>query len=341
MDHLAKEHDLQTNNHGSLISGPNCHTLTIGSKREHHQLPLIMVGQLHRLRKIISGFGILCFGLEGFRIKGPISKIMRWFSFFECNSFHRNQLHALKFIIDYHFRSHEHLPASDHDISLPVAHTDPRQELAELKRNMGGLRLASKIITPANLWGLDCLVHVCTPMWELTSKRSSCRTEEHRANAVLTANDYKNQLIRDRNGAWKHDLLLIVNNCIHNRHCFQTLQLYSDQHPNSLERVDHMVDLMFHIISNRAISMVMHEVEPPFRYATLLSDVPSEVEAALATIQLDWQTLLDAEAAMAIHPEASRAVPLMVWRLCLPVRAIMLALEVCEYKLDTELGTQA
>ena len=40
------------------------------------------------------------FTMKGFRIKGPLSKIMRWLSFFECRAHYRKELHGLKLVLD-------------------------------------------------------------------------------------------------------------------------------------------------------------------------------------------------------------------------------------------------
>ena len=281
------------------------------------------------------------FTMKGFRIKGPLSKIMRWFSFFECRAHYRNELNGLKLVLEHHFKT---VTDDDDtaDLILPVANSDPKEELLAMKKTMGGLKLACKIITDDSLWSLDCIFYVCEKIWSHTSKRSKYYRvgDADRANAVLTPADFKRQLIADSKGAWMLPLQETVHNCMYNHRTFQSLGLFSDSTPTST-RVEDMVDFMLLLISNRAMSMVTREVEPPFRYAQLHSTVPTEVANTLDVVRKDWAQLLEAEQAYAIAPDDCTAVPAMLWRLCLPIRALMLALDICNYDLNSDVGMEA
>jgi hypothetical protein len=208
---------------------------------------------------------------------------------------------------------------------------------------MGGLKLACKIITDESLWSLDCIFYVCERIWSHTSKRSKYYLidDADRSNSVLTPADFKRQLIADSKGAWMLPLLETVHTCMYSTHTFQALELYSDMGTHTSTRVEHMVDFMLLLISNRAMSMVTREVEPPFRYAQLHSTVPADVDRTLAIVKQDWARLMEAEQALAIDPGLCTAVSAMLWRLCLPIRAFMLALDICDYDLDSDVGMEA
>jgi hypothetical protein len=283
------------------------------------------------------------FSMKGFTIKGPISKIMRWFSFFECRAHYRKELSGLKLVLEHHFKS----VTEDDDLdapTLPVAHSDPKEELLAMKKTMGGLKLACKIITEDSLWSLDCMFYVCEKIWTHTSKRSKYYLvgDADKSKAVLTPADFKRQLIADSKGAWMLPLLDTVHNCMHSRTTVRALGLHSGimSNPNST-RVEDMVDFMLLLISNRAMSMVAREVEPPGRYAQLHSTVPTEVEQTLALVKKDWAQLLEAEQAYAIAPDSCTVMDAILWRLCLPIRALMLALDSCDYDLESDVGVEA
>ena len=271
--------------------------------------------------------------MESFRIKGPLSKLMRWFSFCEAYVHNRKDMHGLKLVLDYHYSTTiEDEVEAQHNIILPMDRPDPKQELIELKKSLGGLRLAAKLITPEGLWNVDCLFHVCHELWQTTGKHSK---------EVTTAAHFKDKLLSYKLGSWVQPLVATVRSCTHSPVMFQTLGLHADLAHNACERTELMVDFMLHIISNRAVSMVCHEVDPPFRYSQLLSSNPTDVATALAEMKADWLQLMDIESAAAASPEDCRSASAWLWRQCLPIRAVMLAFDICEYDASSDLGQEA
>ena len=69
--------------------------------------------------------------------------------------------------------------------------------------------------------------------------------------------------------------------------------------------------------------------------------MPAEVVKTLALVRKDWAQLLEAEQAYAICPDCCTAVVAMLWRLCLPIRAFVLALDSCDYDLESDVGEEA
>jgi hypothetical protein len=83
------------------------------------------------------------FNMQGFRIKGPISKIMRWLSFFECRAHYRKELNGLKLVLEHHFKSVTD-DGDTPDLLLPVANSDPKEELLAMKKTWVVLNLHAR-----------------------------------------------------------------------------------------------------------------------------------------------------------------------------------------------------
>jgi hypothetical protein len=60
----------------------------------------------------------------------------------------------------------------------------------------------------------------------------------------------------------------------------------------------------------------------------------AEVDNTLNVVR--WAQLMKAEQAFAIDPDGCTAVSALHWKLCLPIRAFMMALDICDYDLDSE-----
>ena len=119
--------------------------------------------------------------MNNFRIKGPLTKMMRWFSWFESAKFYTGESYGLKFVLDYHFSAGGALESAPPESVVVIGSSDPKTELQLLKSQMGGTRrLAPKLVTAKNIWVKDLLLVTGQASW-LTFGRNSkeCKTPSH------------------------------------------------------------------------------------------------------------------------------------------------------------------
>lgn len=106
--------------------------------------------------------------LRSFAEKGPLVKLMRWFSFFESAAFYQGELYATKMILmsagtEYEAEQEEPAASFDHE---GLASKDPRAELAELKKKKGVWKLAQLLITERNIDLQRMVMQVCRATWK-------------------------------------------------------------------------------------------------------------------------------------------------------------------------------
>ena len=272
-----------------------------------------------------------------FQKKGSLCKIMRWFSFFESCKAQRKDLNSLKLVLDWHYHTLTGTDAAaESELPppvLPLNQPDPKAELAEMKKALGGLRLAAKIITPDSLWSLDCLYRVVAALWLDSGDRAIINK---------TPADFKTELLGfSTTRAWIQPLKATLANMFYDQNCFEHLSLYEGMEGYSQDKLDDMCDFTLHVISNRAMSLIGFETEPPYRYVGLLSQDSTLQQVVLQKMKLDWSKLMDGELALAADPSSCKALTACCWRECLPMRAVFLALEACDYDLATEVGRSA
>ena len=102
--------------------------------------------------------------------KGPLTKLMRWFSWWENYNFHRRELRGLKGIIAYYLGL-EGANTVDERLHIPSG-MDAATELRQLKQQQGGFRLVHRLITDDLLDAADTLYDVGQPSWTAHTKRA-------------------------------------------------------------------------------------------------------------------------------------------------------------------------
>ena len=203
-------------------------------------------------------WGLLC-QLPSFQNKGPLCKLMRWFSFNDAakeyyggialNGRICGQLWAIKMVMEYHLAT---VPAEEEDdappVVLPTRGSDALDELRKLKAQSGQLRLTPKIITEENIWVLDMIMQVTEPSWNTHgSKAKQVRCVAH---AVADA-------LEDHKGAWQAELVALVARCLHgsnDRICFHKLGLLKCSDDEATDKTAKLVDIVLLIIHHRGKS---------------------------------------------------------------------------------------
>ena len=122
--------------------------------------------------------------LDSFSTKGPLIKLMRWFSFFESMVFYEGELYCTKLVLE----SGKDGGGSEAEVqdeeALPQ-NKDDRKELQELKRRKGTWNLAPQLITPRALCIKDIIMSVGKATWHCFSERAR---EVKTTNQVLELN---------------------------------------------------------------------------------------------------------------------------------------------------------
>eukprot|EP00438_Fugacium_kawagutii_P030972 Skav203548 [mRNA] locus=scaffold3576:25249:29754:+ [translate_table: standard] len=253
-------------------------------------------------------------GMGSFCNKGPLIKLMRWFSWFESMLFLEGDLWATKMILESADGSGG---GSDQEIDeKPIqAKKDHKQELQELKKRKGSWKLAPELINSKNIAVKDCIMAIGKSSWQLFAERARKLLSP---NQVLEFN-----LACSYTGYWKQELADIVYTSLedprHIQHLFPENRLHADV------LVWH-VDLMEKLLQSRAQSLAVFHCLPPNMYNHLLHPAP-EISLAAAELALGhWGKLLAAEEAQLAGAEV-KPLKYMYWRLSPAIRTLLLAYE--------------
>ena len=126
-------------------------------------------------------------GMKSFVTKGPLVKMMRWFSWFESAAFYRRELHSIRMILEAFVEAHGTADAEEtgpaEGAASAEAPTGPdtkaiaMDELRQLKAKQGCWRTAIQCINAANVWRMKCLQAAIAPIWcAQTARVTSVRT---------------------------------------------------------------------------------------------------------------------------------------------------------------------
>jgi hypothetical protein len=199
--------------------------------------------------------------LPSFVSKGPLCKLMRWFSFNDSAKYYHSysescqdmngQLWALKMILEHHFsmtpQDEDNQPAAR--VQLPTNENEPREELRKLKAQTGQLKLAPQLITPENLWVLDLVIEVSKPSWNAYGRKAA---------EVKSPNDAIAEALNDQEGHWQTELVSLVASCMNganNRDSFKKLGLLDCTSVQDADfKTSRLVDIVLLIIHNRSRS---------------------------------------------------------------------------------------
>ena len=112
-------------------------------------------------------------GLITFQKHGPLVKLMRWFSFFECHEWHSGEVWFTKLLMTNGGAPDEGLLETDMlNAEVEAGTLGHKEELRQLKMKMGGWALAPKLITPSTWWQNELLCSLVKPSWTCFSSRA-------------------------------------------------------------------------------------------------------------------------------------------------------------------------
>eukprot|EP00434_Breviolum_minutum_P035507 symbB.v1.2.031433.t1/scaffold3648.1/size52728/2 len=228
--------------------------------------------------------------LENFTSKGPLVKLMRWFSFFETCVCWQGEFWASKMV----FESASSQPDKDEEgQDSPIednaeASKDPQKELQALKRKAGTWALAPRMINEKSMAVKDVLMSVCKASW----KMHAWRARELKTPKQLLA--YHVGCASTKN--WADELVETIKYSLWEEESIMHLFPEWLIHEDSL--LWHM-DLFVHLMNQRAQSLTTMYLLPPQRYNHVLSPDLGVSLAAHKQALKEWSILLEAEFAVA------------------------------------------
>ena len=230
--------------------------------------------------------------------KGPLTKLMRWFSWFESCAFYEGDFYALRLVLQNQSQcdSEGGEPEPMESDQKPGAKKDPREELQQLKKRKGSFKLAASLITEGSLLKKDVINSVCRATWKWHAKMQRDYKSPHDVAhmKVSCAAD----------GFWKEELSEIVL-CSLWRHDTMQHLLNSRGFDNAQtdEALTWQTELFTHLLEARTQSLCSFNCLPPHRYCHALSINPDVALQARQEAIRDFQALLAAEQAAALRVE--------------------------------------
>ena len=237
--------------------------------------------------------------LQNFNTKGPLVKLMRWFSWFETACWWEGEYFATRMILEEMGAKTE---GKEEAAELPNEE-DPQQELRELKKKQGTWKLAPQMVTNTTMCVKDIVLTVGKAAW----KHHAARAREVTSAAdVLLFN-----IQAAGHKGWAEELVSMVHDSLWNQELLLHLQEDYCLHEQALEW--HM-DFFDKLLETRSMSLTSFHTLPPNRYHHSLSRERVVAQAAHDMAMQDFQALLTAEEADVESPNLKvEALALMAW----------------------------
>ncbi|CAE7439301.1 unnamed protein product, partial [Symbiodinium pilosum] len=242
-----------------------------------------------RAEESMAMFGQLS-ALENFVNKGPLIKLMKWFSVFEGCCSWDGDFFATKLILESKMQdvgaegdAVEVVPL-EQEANQRHPKEDDRAQLNALKKRKGTWALAPGLVTEALIAKKDVLMSVGRAMWKMHADR---------ARRLKTPGDVSQHYIKAAGEKqWAAELVEMVANSLWRDETLQHLLPRWCLHP---EVLGWHVEFFTHLLEGRAMSLTAFYCLPPFKYAHLLSEVYGTAKTAHQLARADFAALLKAE----------------------------------------------
>ena len=149
--------------------------------------------------------------LKGIRTLGPCVKLMRFFSWFECEKFHSGENWSAKFLMLYGEKSATIKP--EDSITIPSQGLSEKQELSMLKSKHGTWALAPLLVTQTSMFEKQVIALIAQPCWTHHAQR---------AKHVLSPQQVASFTIGKACQGWKEELLDLVKQGFHSPFVLQS-----------------------------------------------------------------------------------------------------------------------
>ena len=246
--------------------------------------------------------------------KGPLIKLMRWFSVFQSFVFMEGQWFVRKLILEQGTQQNEQ-DCSDADGPEITEHQDAAKQLQELKRKKGAWRLAPTLITEASITMKDVILSTGKSCWKIHSARARDITSPEDMLAYNVACSSSKE--------WAAELEGIIESSLWDVKTLQHLLPQWCMHESALSW---QCDMFEKVLEARAMSLVAFHELPPNCYHHSLALSADVALGAFEKAKQHWSVLLEAEAANAAGT-AIGPLQTMYWRLSPLNRCLLLAYE--------------
>ena len=260
-------------------------------------------------------------GIQNCVIKGPLVKLMRWFSLFECCLFWKNDFFATRLVLEQQ-SGHADMSQGGEEEDEPEVDQqkakNAKDELAALKKRKGTFKIAPSLINNKNMSIKEILLSVCRSTWKCFSERAS--TMKSPADIMNMNVQYVGK------GDWKLELVGMVDASLWREETIQHLLPEWSLHEST---VSWHASFLECLLNSRSMSLTSTFCLPPLRYCHILSEDTQQKESAQALAMADFMALLDAESAS--HQMNVKPLNQMAWRLNPLIRTVYLAHEQDHY----------
>ena len=232
-------------------------------------------------------------GMKSTQVHGPLTKLMRWYSWFESHQFHSGELYFTKLLMLHEgpFEAgYDDVEGGANVFAPETEGMSPQQELRFLKMKFGTWALAPSLINKENMFQKTLIFECGRALWTRYS---------HRAKTVKTVEDVAGDMVQMVFGGWKQELVEICNQCMFNVEAFK--KIYMDPDNITQDHLEMHSRFAVSLLSERAISLVAQCCRPPFRYAGLCQ--AEHFTATRDRMQHEWEVVLLAEQLVALGHE--------------------------------------
>ena len=221
--------------------------------------------------------------MKGCQVHGPLTKLMRWYSWWQSHQFHSGELWFTKLLMqhsndieggEYGLDSILHDPETEG--------MTPQQELRHLKMKHGGWRLAPRLINRESMFHKTLIYEGGRPLWSIYTKM---------AQEVKTPADSEAHIVNMVLGGWKLELQDICLNFFFDVSTFKAI--YANPDDASNVHLEQHFQLATSMLCQRAKSLVAQFCRPPWRYAGLCREELAQMAAE--QMQAEWVLILHAE----------------------------------------------
>ena len=220
---------------------------------------------------------------------GPLVKIMRWFSWFECEKHYQGENFATKLLMMDDPNPLSGVDFIRNETLEEIAHAgkvSEKAELQKLKIKHGTWSLAPLMVTPTSVWQKDLLATVGAVCWTHHS---------HRAKHVLSPDQVRQFTLNKVSGGWKDELLDLLHTSFHKPETSQHLFRVGDVSEAILQqRVNLLFEFSTKLVGKRCSSLISFYLIPPLRYSQMI--LPEWSMVAKMQMDSDFQCLLQWEA---------------------------------------------
>ena len=252
---------------------------------------------------------------ESFINKGPLIKLMRWFSWFESMAYLSGEMWITKMVLLDSLNAQEDQEASANEIQDLPMEQDHKKELQNLKKRKGTWKLAPSLITERSMSIKDCIMAVAKSTWKHFSSRakeilSPQHVLEHNISCAARKFWAAELVETIETSLWDEEVLhhLTQKFCLHDQalhwHC----------------------DILDKLLETRSMSLTSFYSMPPIMYNHLLAPSPAVALAAHKLAIKHWKIVLEAEEAKNAGSQVD-CLEKMYWRLSPVVRCLFLAYE--------------